>query len=44
MEWIFIFYKGASGWTINYFSYTDKLQDMFDTDAAVTIPQLRGIA
>jgi hypothetical protein len=29
MEWIFIFYKGASGWTINYFSYTDKLQDMF---------------
>jgi hypothetical protein len=29
MGWIFIFYKGASGWTLNYFSYTDKLQDMF---------------
>ena len=29
MEWIFVFYNGASGWTINYFSYTDKLQDMF---------------
>ena len=29
MEWIFVFYNGASGWTINYFSYADKLQDMF---------------
>jgi hypothetical protein len=29
MGWIFIFYKGSSGWTLNYFSYTDKLQDIF---------------
>ena len=29
MGWIFIFYKGATGWTLNYFLTNDKLQDIF---------------
>jgi len=29
MEWRFVFYKGANGWTVNNFNVNDKLQDLF---------------
>ena len=29
MQWRFVFYKGAKGWTVNNFNVNDKLQDLF---------------
>ena len=32
LPWIFIFYKGANGWTLNDFRWVDKISSLFENN------------